>query len=272
MSAGARPPPPTTSLHSLEKASKRPIFAFVSQSSSSDSREGFFCFGVAFCFRSWRAAGGRHPYTQDPRPHGSGASVDGSPVVNAADWFRGYTSFTHTCRHECVQRDERANLNKRVIKGKERIIKKDAERKALGVASAPANENKETQSHNAHKYTLLRATMPADEVARPKTSGRGVTPKELEEWARKKSPASSPKQAPASPTILSEPEPEPEIEMRKGLPDESSVATSRLMSGHRGVSGAPPWNLHCHHPLPQYDPHRSAHMAATISTLLPPHY
>eukprot|EP00740_Mantoniella_antarctica_P015445 CAMPEP_0181373728 /NCGR_PEP_ID=MMETSP1106-20121128/15564_1 /TAXON_ID=81844 /ORGANISM="Mantoniella antarctica, Strain SL-175" /LENGTH=170 /DNA_ID=CAMNT_0023491507 /DNA_START=25 /DNA_END=538 /DNA_ORIENTATION=+ len=71
--------------------------------------------------------------------------------------------------------------------------------------------------------------MPADEVARPKTSGRGVTPKELEEWARKKSPASSPKQAPASPTILSEPEPEPENEMRKGLPDESSVATSRLI-------------------------------------------
>lgn len=106
------------------------------------------------------------------------------------------------------------------------------------IARTRTSSNNKTTTH-AHGR---RATgkMTEEVVARPKTSGKNATPKELEEWARKKSPqsktppkpASSPPEPPAP-----EFEPEPAFQLRKGLPEDSPKAIARFVSSDRTFTG-----------------------------------
>jgi hypothetical protein len=89
--------------------------------------------------------------------------------------------------------------------------------------------------------------MPAAEAeARPKTSGRSATPKEIEEWAAKKgeaySPKSSPKGAVPSPpaSAAAAAAAAAAAEAAPKLPNDNPKAVARMLASGRGPLGTNP--------------------------------
>jgi hypothetical protein len=120
-----------------------------------------------------------------------------------------------------------------------------------------------TYTHTTHTQHTSSITMTAAEehAARPKTSGRSATPKELEGWARKKSPL---KASPPKPAAAAEPAPEePVFAMRKGLPEDSPKAMARFVSSDRGVTGA------CAASLTTYAAHTHTHTTTVTKRCFP---